>query len=504
MGRFNVTFAGNSLPAYTHVVDVKTSILPSITQNTIQIPARVGEIPVSNNVGVREIEIEVIIKMEQVNTLPVYVSGLAEYLYYDAPQTLIIEDNKLRTYYAMYTGVSDVEESVFIGRATLKFVCYDPYAYGQPYKQELPTSYNGEVIQVPNMGSAPVNPIIRLVINEDITNLAVVSGDSYVDIGNPLEEDTTAQNYEPWALSDPLSSFNGWSTSSGVLGASVDVPIENWVITENSEMRIKTWQDEQGGSQWKHGGAIQKQLKGNPKDFEFYVPLHFDGYMNKCRGEIQTNILDPNQDLFVNVEVTDFNIDAFETIFKVKLVKNNERQEVYRFSVPKAYWDFIGALYIKKQGKKWTFTLKYKTGKGGVAWTIGGGNSLKTINSKTWYDNSGKYENRTCGFVQLCQFMFGNYSEPNWKRNNMLFFNAYLKNLDTPLEPKKVPIIFYAGDEVVIDNEVGTIYRNGDVYLDYFSPDSTFIELTKKQNGIVITPSSAVRSGSIEFTPRYL
>jgi predicted phage tail component-like protein len=126
------TFAGKDSRSYfTFINKISRPYLPPMTVPSFTIPNKAGAIALKrNDIGVREIEIEVTLMADSNADLRSRVRKLSEFLYYNVDQELIFSDEVNRKYYARFNSSStDLEELAYIGEGKLSFTCFDPLAY---------------------------------------------------------------------------------------------------------------------------------------------------------------------------------------------------------------------------------------------------------------------------------------------------------------------------------------------------------------------------------------
>lgn len=105
--------------------------LPPVTVPSFSIPNKAGAVAIQRNeVGIREIEVEVTFMMDSWEDLRSRVRELASFLIYNEDKPLIFSDEPNLQYYARFnTSDTDLVEVAKMGRGTLSFTCFDPYAY---------------------------------------------------------------------------------------------------------------------------------------------------------------------------------------------------------------------------------------------------------------------------------------------------------------------------------------------------------------------------------------
>lgn len=510
---FNFSLDGVVKPPYLKVKAVHRSILPSINQNVVEVNGRPGAIDFGNEIGSTLIELDVMIEAGALNSLPPLLRQLAEYLYTDEAVKLVIDDEPDKYYMAKLTGDTDIEEILYIGEGTISFICYDPFAHGEELTFNIPKPYAGEIIQISNLGTAPTSPIIKLNISKDITALNVVSGDNYIGLGKPLSYGETAVNYDPYVLKDKLTTLSGWNTAVSTNVHSVVFGIEEWEIFNNSAFRPKgTAWDGKVFDGWA-GGAIERGLTGSPNDWEFTLIFHFNAKDNKgTAGLGGASIVDSSGMPIVTMDMIDSSrgTSGATARFSVLSSNGNYRDWMGQVELPGPYKDFVGYLTCRKVGNKLTTKVAVCTAKDAHKSTFyEKWNQYKVLKTATYVDSKNLFfPNRKPYKAQIFTATFGEIDTSDKdnknKVNPMEFYDIYVQSLDKKdLTDTQKPIIATAGDTIDIYNETGEIFKNGELWYDYFNPFSTFITLNKKENGIVIEPYDAIDGGTITYIPNY-
>lgn len=110
---------------------IQRPYLPPISVPSFKIPNRAGAVAIQRNeVGIRDIEVEVTFMMDTWEDVRARVRQLAAFLIYTEDKPLIFSDEPNLMYYARFNQEdTDLEEIAMMGRGTLNFTCFDPYAY---------------------------------------------------------------------------------------------------------------------------------------------------------------------------------------------------------------------------------------------------------------------------------------------------------------------------------------------------------------------------------------
>jgi predicted phage tail component-like protein len=123
------------------VRNVQRDILPEVSSRTITIPGRPGVYYSGAEYGAREIRVEIVLSGESFSDIRAKVRDIAGWLKPDGIKSLVFDDEPDKTYLAVLSEGSEIEEIVYTGKGEITFICPDPYAFGAVRKQ---------VIEAPN------------------------------------------------------------------------------------------------------------------------------------------------------------------------------------------------------------------------------------------------------------------------------------------------------------------------------------------------------------------
>ena len=113
------------------VTDVRRDILPPINSRLLTVPGRGGAYYQGHDLGVREIEVDIVLRGTSQENLRSIVRALAAWLRPDSePKDLIFDDEPSLTWKAVLSNETDLQEIAHNGFGTLTFVCPDPVALG--------------------------------------------------------------------------------------------------------------------------------------------------------------------------------------------------------------------------------------------------------------------------------------------------------------------------------------------------------------------------------------
>lgn len=488
MAKFiGVYFNDIPIPSFVKVTGIKHSILPPISQNLLTVGGKAGAYDFGNQIGVRQIEIDIKIIMEEENTLPQLLEQLASWLYYDEPKKLVLGDNPNRYYMAKFTGDSDIKESFIVGEGTLTFICTEPYIYGLERTILIPPTYAGEELQIENTGNAETFPYMRFEITRDVTSFSVVAGDEFIDLGTPYDIDTqTPVNASPYILRDHLTTTNGWTNAPSVEEGTVQGTFE---VYNNHYFCFRQANLDYGkGSTW-HGAAMRKDLGSTVHNFDAYFYFYFKTQKPNELGRIQMTLLDVNGNMVGRVEVSDASVGQRRLKFRAWMYKaggTGGRLIGHKIFSSKHH-TLNGYMRIRRNGRYFIVELC---------------NQVKGKYKRIYYNkffDKGKHYQTNIAKVQIHTGAYSTYTPAYMEARNVVIISH-----DVTVNENEIPLILQAGDVLEIDNATGAILKNGIPFYQYLNPASTFIKLEKGINGIVISPHKCFTNGEIRYTERSL
>ena len=529
MAKYNIIFNDVMMPHFMSVVKVDNSILPEVSQNTVSIPGRPGSYFFGNEIGVRQIDVEVIIFNKEARELPRYAREVAKWLYHREPVKLEFSDKPGAYYLASFTGGSAIEDLSKIGRATLSFVCFDPFMYGT---KETVRMTSGGSCGIKNLGSAPSYPKITMTCAKNLTGFSIVGSEEYVSMGKSLGVQDDPTPNDPWI--DGNTSGGGdegggdhgdggntevtlgkWNQSTSTppgRGITVDLQKDAWTSVNGAALKIKDSSWKKSGTQW-HGGSLERDWGRAVQDFEFMAPVCFDGTPLRSIGKMQTNVKDSSNRPLLSIVYTDDTLDDPRLNIEVILYDTSGRDRVIFSKNLFGYgsW-FIGGVRVRRTGNTWSVVVEEKVDKkdsemlSPTAWQQGGG--LSRRDSINFIDVNNSYMS-PAQKTQIGIFMWENHN-PTFPlaslTNPMMVYNVFVKEL-TGVKTRATSnneYLMYKGDVITIDCEEGAIYRNGEHFMNYLAPKSTFVKLDMSKNFLNISPIDGFKNVEITITPKWL
>ena len=473
------------MPDFVKVVGIQHSILPPVSQNTVEISGRAGAYDFGNEIGTREITLDILVVAEEENVMPQLLEQFGAWLYHSEAKKLVLGDNPNRYYMAKVTGDSNIKESFLVGEGSITFTCSDPYIYGMEKTLLIPDTYAGDVLEVNNTGLAETFPQMQFEVTKDVSAFSVVSGDEYVDLGTPYTVDVEAPvNISPYILRDQLVSTNGWTVAPSVEGGTVQGSFEVW----NSHCFRQAGQDFGTGTNW-HGGTMIKPLTTTASNYEMLFYFYISSNVEQV-GRVQACLLDSNGVMRGRFQVKDASIGSSKLQFEGWIYGSGKANNFARFDLPASITSMFGYIRLVKSGRYYTVEL-YQA-------TDSTGKSFRYLYGKRFFDGKQEYQDK----IAKAQLHLG--TSGTAKPAYLEARDLYIISKDVTKNDTQIPLILQVGDVLEIDNEKGAVLKNGVPFYQYLNPTSTFIRLERGNNGVIISPADAFKNGQITYKERNL
>jgi predicted phage tail component-like protein len=472
---------GTRIPDFVKVNSIDYSILPPLENNILKVRGRKGLYLYSQELGSRTITASISIIADDTTNPMELTAQLAEWLYQAREMDLVIDDMPNKTYKVVVDGSTDISETVKVGKGTITFLCLEPFAYGAEHEllfspaDDEPFYFNIE-------GNTETYPQIELTLKQSVTNIAVISDESFVMLGEPEEADKTPASKFPLRLGDNMSSTTLWTSAS-----SVDGGVIQGEFTSDGYRFKQSSEGYGSGSAW-HGASAIRSLPSPIQDFEVQVWLGLIPDKKEQLGRIDIYLLDENNQHIGKLEFADkhkagnwFTFEARAgnlasgTYFINELRKSTE------------WANFDGMLKIGRKGNKWYAWIgKYFPDK----------KYYRSRFYKEWTDTKRLWM-QPLAKIQIHIGAYGNY--PPVK-------TMYISDLKVfehvVLSSSQAPIIAEANDVLLIDCEKAIVMKNGEPFYEGLNPASNFFSFKKGLNGLAITP--AVADVKITYKERWL
>lgn len=460
------------------VTSVRRNILPPIDSITLEVPGRAGTYYQGHRYGPREIQVGVVLAENTRQNLRATVRSLAAWLAPEGgPRELVFDDEPGKTWFAVLSGDTDLEELAVTGAGTLTFLCPEPYALGA----EVQVPFSGGLAQVNPGGTAPTWPIITVTAQQPLTYLAVAAADQYVVLGRPEGVEETPAPREQLVLHDTCSSLVGWGPGTEVLNG-----IAVGTMTTNGAAFYPS--DYGSGSGW-HGPAIKRSIPQAPlQDFRLDVLVSQHNLTGET-GRAEVYLLGPSNEIVGMISVRDRWQN--EKLIEVRALMGNASGQkdihVGQADKPTAWNQFDGIMRLQRVGKTWVAYWALIDSKG----------NHHTRRTVQVVDAAGAYQTPVTQ-VLVWLSKYGSTVNTNQSIGDI---KVYKINTLTPVQ---VPYIAQAGDVLEIDCERHVVRLNGEPRLDLLDPMSEFFSLAPGQPVTIgVEPASAV-TASLTYRERWL
>lgn len=512
---FGFTFAGvHSREFNIKIIDIKRTIVPALTRNSQDIPAKKGDVLLGTSVGNRTFDVDIEIQADSHIERNALTHDIANWLMPidNAEFDLIFDDDSAYTYYATVTNADDIERSLYKGRATITFVCSDPLGYGEYISED----FTSNPFEITPGGDAECYPIFTCIPKTEVTKIAITDEDgNYIYIGGDVDPDTgeTPVDKEPLVLHDQCNSLADWEV---ITSSNLTFQLENGTIggsmrTTGETIKIGTTSDgyadfgsPTNNSKW-HGAVVRRMLTDSLEDYKIRVRLYNKQYYARARGKVEVYLLDRDgvrigkimlkdngnseqvyaqlqigsSTVYKNVYYGEGKINKGKTITKsVKLgdgvkktVSKGKTTTVQQWKTMKlsedtstdTFTDFYGYLELTKIGNKYTAKIMKLDDNHNPVWD-------KPL---TYYytDTENKFNNALAGIAIYCAKMDITEDAANpikhYTNNGMGVTDIKIYEIidGGNSGDGTLPTIAYPGDEIKLNCENGKVYKNGDLFM---------------------------------------
>lgn len=498
-----IKFAGQFLPHYVRINDLKYSILAPIEHKTATIQGRAGVYDFGTEYGYKTIEAEIQLIADSPQDIIRKAREFATWLLYDELQTLVILDEPDKYYMARVVGDTNLDELYRVGSAKITFVVPSGYAESVTQKSFTftPTTTN-PFVTITNSGSVETYPVVSLKLKKDAETIAVVSEDQFVRIGDMDDIDKVAKPAKTKVYDDDLTTFTGW-TNGGI-------PLENSVsqgtFTASGEGISQTGGNYGTGTTW-HGASAYKAMPKLMQDFEVQQRFTFNHSSVSETGRLEVVLLDTDNIVigkfglidrsYTNIlsrmglgtimygHVGDY-VDGF--VFSSDMARTvGSGKKKYREGFDNVGWAYMS---LSRKGNLWTLYF---------ADLKANDSASKHYNpiTATYRDTKNRFSSPKLAKIQLHVAKYST-SDPV-KDMSLTDLKVYEIN---PVTAADKIADLKTGDVIEIDNERGIVTKNGRAYFQGLDPSSDFFSLDKGVNQLAITP--AIADVTVEYRERYL
>jgi len=458
-----------------------------MSQNTtrLTVPGRPGSLYQSRVRPERVLGVRFFLKGQTLERLQTRLDTLNDLLNVDGPVPIIFDDQLDQTFFGILDGTPDWQEIQDKGIGTLTFVCPDPNKYGEEQTQTIndPTGTTEGADPIINYeGTAETYPVFTAQVLTPITMLQLVKDDRFMQVGEPVDVDTIeAPEYES-ILADNLSSFANWTALVG--GSTLPDGIVGGAMTtaKNASGQAFAFTPSSYGTNangWV-GPAVKRALSEAVQDFRVAINM---SVLNKMSGvgKVAIFLADDADNIFAGLWMEDTTASVDLNHARVALFDSQLSKQFLidttgeRFNV---YNDFEGILRLERRGNQF-FAYSAQ-----VDQTTGAHSARDTAQPFTDGDNL--YS------APLSQVIIYIAKAKDYKTFTQTANDLSIAKINS-LSANQVPYIAQSGDIITFDHAKSKLMLNGDPSLmRQIEIGSSFFNLTKGQNLIVVNPADSV------------
>lgn len=503
------------------VNDVQLPISGSLTENVQEIPGMVGNLFQGMSISSKPILIPVTLIADSERDRAMKMMNLADLFlqYTDDEYPMVFSHLSEYTYYGHFTDLPSpqrLSQNDTSANFTLTFICSDPKAYGE---QEDIKVVNNPMTITPH-GTSECYPIFTCLPHSDVTKIALTDQDgNYAYLGSEVDPDTggTAIDNEPQIFHDYCNDLSPWTVitqgtltfnlENGKIGGSMRSVVDVFKAALTSD-GYDDYGSPVSGS-W-HGPVIQRWLPEACSDYRIRVRMKNAQFYPRAQGKVEVYLLDSTGHRIGKIMLKDNGTNSYEVFAQAQIGDTNGYQTLYygagtikkgtskKITIkneqnPKGktkteqkwqtitetesfstdtFTNFYGYIEIQKIGNKYKFEIMKLDDQANPAWS-------KPITG-TWTDTTNKYGSALAGialYVAKYDIKEDTVTPVVHYKNNTLDINDITVHKiinGGNNATMTTPTIAKDGDEVKINCEDHTIYKNGAIFMDKLYIGSNF------------------------------
>ena len=426
--------------------------------------------------------------------------ALADILNVDQPVKLWFEDEPDKYYLAIPDGEISVNEVVFLGKGTIRFLIPDGLAHAMEPKSFPFITTNGDTLAtVENSGTYQTPIDIEVTFTSDANSIGFVSSDNIVQLGTTVSEDDEEFIPSEKVFNDEMSSAtkNLWSVNVGRIRWRYDdgdhsSRVEGSLSWNDTEVFPSSYGDynKEDPYYW-HGPTATYFFANDLSDLEAFHRFNFKPSGNSKQlasnaGLIEINYLDADGNFIMGFEMKD-NTDKADTVTYSFFVGNIR---IYTGTLPNAAklnGGFFGSIQMTKVGNAFTFKLARLSG-----------SPLKEV-----WSFSKPYTNETVAMLSAARIDCAMLQFKDWRTIDMKLTHTRITKLNTQ-DDRLIPKTFYEGDNVLVDGQTNRVYINGIRDDDYRVIGSSQFLVAEKGNTEIFAFSDGAFEGDLTIRERFL
>ncbi|QWI52524.1 distal tail protein Dit [Bacillus mycoides] len=456
-----------------------------VERELLNVPGMPGAHLIQTNTNVREIEVPVILKATDQSAMQKVKEDLAKWLVHGEAKELIFDDEKDRVYMAVINDSAELDELVFRGKGTIKFICPMPYKLGLPQEYEMSITNSNLSAKFDNKGTVHSEPVIEIDVLKETPYIDVWNKDRYFRIGYPTEIQTKVVKKEDRVIFDECNTVVPWTKETGTIGGYTAAG--DMEVREGSYFATKLYGDGTGY----HGPIYSRPIPGGPLiDFKADMKVElFSSYFNQV-GKVVLLMLADDNSVIAEINMNDMFPSHVMTKANAVIGGSKVMADTTGY-YSTTFNDFYGHISVARRGKTWSVYFAKYDGANGVD-----GTSL--VNYWTDEDDSNPATKKPVTKVAIAFLKYeSEYTIMTLRINELSVWKLYSLNID------ETPYIVDAGDKVVIDTANSLVSINGRSAMPYKDLFSEYPTVDEGANEIIVRPASVGRA-KLKYRERYL
>ncbi|PHB21081.1 phage tail protein [Bacillus pseudomycoides] len=462
-----------------------------IDRDILTVPGHPGGYLLQTNTKVRTIEVPVILKASSQADLQKKKEDLADWLIQDEPKELIFDDEPDRTYMALLDGECDLDELIFRGKGSIKFLCPMPYKLGDNKTFDFSIVTNDLQVKIPNKGTVESNPIVEINVLNKSPFIDVWNGNEYFRLGYPTGPKTKLVAQEERVIWDKMDNISLWTPHVGDLGSLFTGAGTIRVAGNGSGFLPETYGPVKANT-W-YGPILKRSLPpGGATDFTVDMRIQMDSTSYDRMGTIMLFLLDSNNNIVAQLGIKDEYYSS--SITKAYTTVNDGPDEHILIDdtgrTEDSFKNFRGHVKLTREGDTWkAATSLFK---------LGTNQDYETI-LEDWRDVGKKNPATSAVVTQVAVGIF-KYGDDKPMEVTFIEDLKVYKKFSVPMDA--TPYIVEQGDKVVIDTERALVTLNGSNAISIKDLYSDFPVINKGDNTVIVRPKD-IGTAKITYRDRY-
>lgn len=428
--------------------------------------------------------------------------ALADIFNVNEPVPLWFEDEPDKYYLAIPDGEVPVDEIVFLGKGTIKFLVPDGVSHSFDERSfPFQSTSEGVIANVTNNGTDKTPIDIRILFGSDAKSIGIVGQENIVQYGTPTVDDQSEIVETEKVMNDDMGTAtrNLWTANVGRIR-------HNYDNGENTSKILGSWQwnsqdvtpssygsiDATKPGYW-HGPTLTRMFTEALDDFEAYHRVEFkptgtSSQRPTCQGLLEINYSDADNNFVIGFEMKDTESKQDRISYSFFVGDYRIFQGYLPTSVLTKNGGFFGTVMLKKIGNTFFFRLsRVNTTTWKEEWTS---------STKSWINNTVAMLPVT--IVNIFASKWKNDREMSIKITHTRITQYFTEGTDI------IPFVFYEGDNLFVDGETNRVYINGIRNDDYRVNGSDELFWAPNGQSEYVAISDGSFTGNLAIKERYV